>query len=91
MANGRELKVANEQIREGFDVFVHDGEKAIGAVRHVSPHELVIYVEGAGDFSVPLSAVDHVGSEKVVLNCSRLDNPLRRAIGHAHDSEDPRI
>jgi hypothetical protein len=51
--------VTNEPIQEGFDVFVHDGDKAVGAVRKVSPHgraEIVIYVENAGDFTVPLSA-----------------------------------
>lgn len=32
-----------EHISEGFDVFVHDGDKAIGAVRKILPHGLVIY------------------------------------------------
>ena len=83
-----------EPIREGFNVFVHDGDKAIGAVRQVSPHgrrELVIYVENAGDFTVPLTAVTAVDSGKVVLNCGKLDLRLRSAIGHAHEAEDPRI
>jgi hypothetical protein len=86
--------MTNEQIQEGFDVFVHDGDKAFGAVRQVSPHgrpELVIYVENAGDFTVPLAAVQTVQSEKVVLNCGKLDLRLRTAIGHAHEGEDPRI
>jgi hypothetical protein len=86
--------MASEPIREGFDVFVHDGEKAFGAVRQVSPHgrpELVIYVEGAGDFVVPLTAVDHVDAEKVVLNRDRLEHRLRNAIDHAHGGEDLRI
>ena len=47
----------NEQIREGFDVFVHDGDKAFGAVRQVRSNEIVVYVENGGDFEVPLSAV----------------------------------
>jgi len=34
-----------DAIQEGFDVFVHDGEKAFGAVRRVSRHEIVVYVE----------------------------------------------
>lgn len=83
-----------DPIQEGFDVFVHDGEKSVGAVRQVSPHgrpELVIYVENAGDFTVPLTAVDAVESEKVILNCGRLEHRLRSAIGHAHEAEDPRI
>ena len=86
--------MTNEPIQEGFDVFVHDGDKAFGAVRQVSPHgrrELVIYVENAGDFTVPLTAVVSVDAEKVVLDCARLEHRLRRAIGHAHEAEDPRI
>ena len=83
--------MTNEPIQEGFDVFVHDGEKAFGAVRKVLPHGLVIYVENAGDFTVPLTAVDTVDAEKVVLNCGKLEHRLRKAIGHAHEGEDPRI
>ena len=86
--------MANESIREGFDVFVHDGDNAFGAVRQVSPHgrpELVIYVENAGDFTVPVTAVKAVHSGKVILECGRLDLRLRKAIGHAHEGEDPRI
>ena len=80
-----------ERIREGFDVFVHDGNKAFGAVRAVERGALVIYVESAGDFRVPFSAVTDVHSEKVILNCAKLETTLRRAIGHAHEDEDPRI
>ncbi len=80
-----------EKIREGFDVFVHDGEKAFGAVRRIHAHELVIYVEAAGDFAVPFSAIKDVHDEKVVLDGAKLDAKLREAIGHAHQGEDPRI
>lgn len=80
-----------DAIQEGFDVFVHDGEKAFGAVRQVSGHEIVVYVENAGDFIVPLSAVQDVYSEKVVLNCGKLDSNLKLAIGHAHQGEDPKF
>jgi len=80
-----------ERIREGFDVFVHDGEKAIGAVREVHKNAIVIYVENARDFVVPIDAVADVHSEKVVLNAAKLDPSLRQAIGHAHVAEDPRI
>ena len=86
--------MTEEKIREGFDVFVHDGEKAVGAVRQVSPHgrpEITIYVEGAGDFTVPMSAIAGVHAEKVILNCARLEHRLLHAIGHAHEGEDPTI
>ena len=51
----------------------------------------MIYVENAGEFTVPLDAVKAVHDEKVVLNCGKLDHRLRRAIGHAHDAEDPTV
>ena len=57
-------------------------------MRQVSP-ELVVYVEDAGDFVVPLAAVEAVHSQKVILNCSKLDRQLRVAIGHAHEAEEP--
>jgi hypothetical protein len=83
-----------EKIQEGFDVFLHDGDKAVGAVRRVSPHgkpEIVIYIENAGDFTVSLSAVEDVHSEKVILHSARIDKRLKDAIGHAHQGEDPTI
>jgi hypothetical protein len=46
-------------------------------------------VENAGEFIVPLSAVEAVHSQKVILTCRKLDHRLRRAIGHAHDAEEP--
>ena len=84
--------MAKEQIREGDDVFVHDGEKAFGSVRRLSPGgkpEIVVYVEAAGDFEIPLSAVKEVNDGKVVLDCAKLPHRLRRAIGHAHQGERP--
>jgi hypothetical protein len=80
-----------EQIREGFDVFIHDGGKAFGAVRQVQDREIVIYVENAGDFRVPLAAVKEVEAEKVVLDSGKLEPKLRDAIRRAHAVEDPRI
>jgi len=78
-------------IREDYAVFVHDGDKQVGAVRHVSKQEIRVYVENAGDFAVPLSAVKEVTDDRVVLDCGRLDAGLRAAIGHAHQGEDPTI
>jgi hypothetical protein len=78
-------------IREDYAVFVHDGDKQVGAVRHVSHSEIRVYVENAGDFAVPLTAVKEVTDDKVVLDCGKLSPDLRKAIGHAHSGEDPRI
>ena len=81
-----------EKIEVGFQAFISDGGEEFGAVRAVAPggrSELVIYVENAGDFPVPLDAMESVHSGKVIFNCARLDHRLRRAIGHAHDAEKP--
>jgi hypothetical protein len=80
-----------ETIREGFDVFLHNGEAAFGAVRQVRPGEIVVYVENAGDFEIPLGAVIDAYSEKVILDSAKLDPALIEAIRRAHNSEDSRI
>jgi len=80
-----------EPIEIGYQTFVSDGAEEFGAVRRVSPNgkpELVVYVENSGDFVVPLSAVETVHSQKVILTCGKLDRRLRHAIGHAHDAEE---
>ncbi len=80
-----------EQIAEGFDVFLHDGDKAFGAVRRVHAHGITVYVENAGDFEVPQSAVKAVDAEKVTLDPARIDPKLAEAIRRAHSGEDPSI
>ena len=68
------------------------GAKVFGTVRQVAPHgrpEIVIYVENAGDFVVPLEAVQAVHAQKVIVDCNKLEHRLRQAIGHAHDAEEP--
>jgi hypothetical protein len=80
----------SDPIQEGFEVFVTDGEVAFGAVRHIEgprPKDFVIYVENAGEFRVPISAVDRVNSGKVILHRAKLDPDLQRAIRHAHEGE----
>ena len=37
----------------------------------------MIYVENAGEFVVPLSAVEAVHSQKVILNCGKLERRLQ--------------
>ncbi len=85
-----------ETIREGFEVFLADGQKAIGTVQQISarrPVELVIYFENVGNRVVPIDAVAAVHSEveKIVLDLNKLDAGTREAIRHLHDREDPRI
>jgi hypothetical protein len=81
----------HEIIQTGFDVFLHDGEKSVGAVRQVRKTELVVYIENAGDFDVPLSAVKDAEAGKVILDSGKLDAKLKDAIRRAHSGEDPRI
>ena len=78
-----------EKIEVGFQAFVNDSPEEFGAVRSISQdgRSLTVYVENAGDFPVPASAVISVQSEKVTFDCARLDEKLRAAIGHAHDLE----
>jgi hypothetical protein len=80
-----------EPVEEGFDVFLHDGDKAVAAVREVHPKSITIYVENAGDFVVPREAIRDVHDEKVVLDYARLDKKLKDAIGTEHSREDPTI
>ena len=84
--------MAAPRIEEAFDVFVHDGDAAIGAVRVVSKDNggtLLVDVENGGAFRVPFAAVRDVVEGKVILDCGKLDPAMKRAIGHAHDAEDP--
>jgi hypothetical protein len=86
----RDASLMLPNIEVDFQVFLTDGGAAIGTVRQVTPlgrAELDIYVENAGDFVVPLSAVTAVHANKVIVDARKLDARLRTAIGHAHDSE----
>ena len=68
--------MTNEQVQEGFEVFVTDADKPFGAVRRVSPHgrpEVVVYVENAGDFTIALGAIKAVHSQKVIVDCDKLN------------------
>ena len=76
-------------IEIGYQAFVSDGAEEFGAVRGVSRSAVVVYVENAGDFEIPLEAVSAVHSKKVIFDCGKLDKRIRRAIGHAHDAEVP--
>lgn len=78
------------RIEVGDQVFGNEGGEEFGAVRQVLPggrQEIVVYIENAGDFTVPLSAVHAAHDQKVVLNVKALDDGLRGAIKHAHDRE----
>jgi hypothetical protein len=78
-------------IEIGDQVYAVEGGEKFGAVRGYMPqaNALIVYVENAGDFVIPLAAVHAVHDGKVVLDVGRLDARVRTAIAHAHDREEP--
>ena len=77
-------------IKVGDTVFLKDGGDPIGAVTNVAPQgrsAITMYVENAGEFSVPLTAVKGVHFAKVIIDARLLDTKLQAAIRHAHDAE----
>jgi hypothetical protein len=79
-------------IEIGHQVYLNEGEDPFGAVRAVAPYgrdEVVVYVENAGEFKLPIDAVRSAHDAKVVLDRGRLDEHLLDAIAHAHDREEP--
>ena len=76
-----------EKATIGDHVFLEDGGEEIGAVRSIQATELVIYVEGAGDFSVAQEAIRAVHYGKVVLDAAKLEPKVLAAATSAHASE----
>ncbi len=81
----------SETIDTGFMVFLAEGKEGIGAVRETAPNHIIVYVENSGEFPVPRSAIRSVHDGKVLLDPAKLDKALLTAVGHVHDSEDPRL
>ena len=81
----------HEKIREGFDVFLHDGDDSVGAVRKVFSNAIVVYVENSGDFEVPFSAIKDAEAEKVILDSAALPPKMLEAIRARHNAEDPKL
>ncbi|MBI4509258.1 MAG: hypothetical protein HY698_06455 [Deltaproteobacteria bacterium] len=78
-------------IEVGYPVFLLDGADAFGAVREVLFRNLpviLVNVEGAGDFAIPLEAIDKVVNKKVVVRWEMLGEALQEAIRHVQDVED---
>jgi len=81
----------HEKIQDGFDVFLHDGDDSIGAVRKVWREAIIVYVENAGDFEVPMAAVKDAEAEKVILDSTQLPPKMLEAIRARHNAEDPKL
>ncbi|CAN1724728.1 conserved protein of unknown function [Hyphomicrobium sp. 1Nfss2.1] len=81
----------SEPLEIGLMVFLAEGKEGIGAVRETSPDHIMVYVENNGEFRVPRSAIRSIHDGKVLLDPKQVDKALLTAVGHAHDSEDPRL
>ena len=77
-----------EEVQVGYQTFVADGESEFGAVREVSRDGLIVYVENAGEFTVPWDAkvadipcwVRRLQGERFqvfAINCTHLGCPIR--------------
>ncbi|HEY4556383.1 MAG TPA: hypothetical protein VIG68_08125 [Lysobacter sp.] len=78
-----------ERIEVGQMVFVTDGAMGVGAVRETRGEEIVVNIQNAGDFVLPVSAVRDVHSGKVLLDLERLQPEVVEALRHVHDAEAP--
>ena len=81
-----------ERVEIAAQVYLEEGTDPFGGVRKVSDKErseITIYIENAGEFVVPASAIRSAHDGKVILDRSKLDDRLLDAIAHAHDREVP--
>ena len=70
-----------------FEVFAHEGEHAIGAVREIHPDHLIVWIENSGDTRIDAEHVDRAHDGKVILAEHGLPETLLAAIARAHDAE----
>ena len=75
----------HQQIQLGDQAFVSDGGEEFGAVRQIFPESVVVYVENAGDFLIPLEAVESVlhAEPRVLVR----DNALHDAVESVHSKK----
>lgn len=79
-------------IRLGDQVYTGEGADPVGAVRELrsgAHPALIVYLENAGDITIPLNAIHAVHDGKVVLDPGKLEDRVRQALGHVRDSEVP--
>jgi len=74
-------------VQIGDQLFLEEGGEEVGAVRKVAPDHLVVYIEAAGDFTVPGPWVRAVHDGKVVLDPEKVDETFLEAARGAHERE----
>lgn len=75
------------QVQVGDQLFLEEGGEEVGAVRKVTPDHLVVYVEAAGDFTIPGPWVRAAHDGKVVLDPLKCDSLFLAAARAAHERE----
>ncbi len=75
-------------IEIGYQAFAKGAEEEFGAVRRVGPQDVVVYIEDAGDATIPIAAVTDVVEGKVIIDVTRLPENVQAAIAKAHRDED---
>jgi hypothetical protein len=74
-------------IQVGDHVFLEEGGEEIGAVRRVAKDHIVIYIEGAGDFTLTGPEIAAVHDGKVRLDPKAVEPALLSAAQAAHAQE----
>jgi hypothetical protein len=74
-------------IQVGDQVFLEEGGEEIGAVRVVAKDHVVVYIEGAGDFTLTGPEIAAVHDGKVRLDPGKLEPVLLAAAQAAHIQE----
>lgn len=74
-------------IQVGDQVFLEEGGEEIGAVRRVAKDHVVVYIEGAGDFTLTGPEIAAVHDGKVRLDPDKLEPTLLDAAQAAHAQE----
>ncbi len=82
------MKHAIFEVKVGSQVYLDEGGEEIGAVREVARDYLVIYVEGAGDFTIRGPEVRAAHDGKLVLDPTKLEPRLLEAARRAHEREE---
>jgi hypothetical protein len=74
-------------VKVGDQVFVGKDDEEVGAVKQVAHDHLVVYIENAGEFRIDGPQVVSAHDGKLVLDPTKLDPAMRRAIDKAHARE----
>jgi len=72
----------------GDQVYTKEGGEELGSVRYVHAEELVIDIEGGGDFTIPATLVTAVHDGKVIIDATHASAAVKAAIAKAHAQEE---